>query len=89
VGRTWGECAELRQLWVAPALRRRGLGARLVRLFEQQALSRGCRRVYLDTFSFQAPRLYEALGYERRHTLAGFAPGIEKYLMVHELSASA
>ena len=29
VGRTWGECSELQQLWVAPALRRRGAAQRL------------------------------------------------------------
>jgi GNAT superfamily N-acetyltransferase len=85
VGRRWGECAELQQLWVQPAWRRQGLGARLVRAFERHAATHGCRRVYLDTFSFQAPRLYRSLGYETRHTIGGFGPGIAKHLMVHEL----
>jgi len=85
VGRRWGECAELQQLWVRPELRRQGLGARLVRAFEQHAAARGCCRVYLESFSFQAPRLYRALGYEVRHTIAGYGPGIEKHWMVREL----
>jgi GNAT superfamily N-acetyltransferase len=85
VGRRWGECAELQQLWVRPDLRRQGLGGSLVRAFEQQAAARGCARVYLETFSFQAPRLYHALGYEMRHTIGGYGPGIEKHWMVHEL----
>ncbi len=84
VGRTWGACAELQQLWVAPTHRRRGLGADLVRAFEQRAAARGCRTFYLETFSFQAPALYAALGYVVRHELRGFAPGIVKYLMVRE-----
>ena len=72
---------------VRPDLRRQGLGARLVRAFEQQAAARGCVRVYLETFSFQAPRLYRSLGYEMRHTIAGYGPGIQKHWMVHELGA--
>ncbi|MES3013788.1 MAG: GNAT family N-acetyltransferase [Pseudomonadota bacterium] len=84
VGRTWGACAELQQLWVAPAHRRRGLGAELVRAFEQRAAARGCHTFYLETFSFQAPALYTSLGYVVKHELHGFAPGIVKYLMVRE-----
>jgi len=86
VGRTWGECCELQQLWVDPAQRRRGVGARLVREFERRAETRGCRTFYLETFSFQAPSLYRSLGYEVAHELRGFAPGIIKYLMVRRLA---
>ena len=86
VGRTWGVCAELQQLWVKSELRRQGLGARLVRAFEQGVAQRGCTVVYLETFSFQAPSLYASLGYEMRHTIRGYAPGIEKHWMVHQLS---
>ena len=85
VGRRWGACAELQQLWVRPDLRRRGLGAQLVRAFEARAASHGCTTVYLETFSFQAPRLYASLGYEMRHTIEGFGHGIAKHLMVHPL----
>ena len=86
VGRTWGECCELQQLWVDPALRRQGVGARLVREFERRAETRGCRTFYLETFSFQAPSLYRSLGYEVAYELHGFAPGIVKYLMVRTLA---
>lgn len=88
VGRTWGECAELQQLWVDEAHRRRGLGKQLVRRFEQRALERGCRRCYLDSFSFQAPALYGALGYERMLHLEGFAPGVAKSTYVREFRAA-
>jgi GNAT superfamily N-acetyltransferase len=84
VGRTWGLCCELQQLWVVPALRRRGLGVRLVTGFEARARARGCRTFYLETLSFQAPSLYRSLGYEVRLTLRGMAPGIEKHVMVRE-----
>jgi GNAT superfamily N-acetyltransferase len=87
VGRSWGACCELQQLWVAPEERRRGLGARLVRAFEAHGQSRGCHRFYLETFSFQAPSLYRALGYVAVLELPGFPHGIVKFIMVHELPA--
>jgi GNAT superfamily N-acetyltransferase len=86
IGRTWGSCCELQQLWVEPTWRRQGLGARLVRAFEALAQQRGCRTYYLETFSFQAPRLYEALGYRTQLAIDGFAPGISKFVMVRELA---
>jgi ribosomal protein S18 acetylase RimI-like enzyme len=84
VGRTWGACAELQQLWVRPDRRRQGLGARLVRAFEDAAARRGCSTFYLETWSFQAPSLYRALGYEVRFELRGYGPGLVKYTMVRE-----
>ena len=47
--------------------------------FEAKARERGCRLVYLDTFSFQAAPFYERLGYVRVHSIDGFAPGIAKH----------
>jgi GNAT superfamily N-acetyltransferase len=84
VGRTWGACCELQQLWVAPGHRGQGLGSLLVRRFEERAASRGCRTFYLETFSFQAPALYERLGYQPWLVLQGFGAGIVKYVMVRE-----
>lgn len=88
IGRTWGECVELQQLWVDAAQRRRGIGRQLVRGFENEARRRGCRTAYLETFSFQAPAFYRSLGYRAGQALAGFAPGVEKYLMRRRLDAS-
>lgn len=85
VGRTWGECCELRQLWVAASYRGQGLGSRLIRAFERHAAERGCRLAYLDTFSFQARPFYEALGYEVVLQINGFGDGISKYTMTRSL----
>jgi GNAT superfamily N-acetyltransferase len=86
VGRTWGECAELQQLWVATEHRRNGIGSQLVKLFEARAKARGCRTLYLTTFSFQAPSLYQSLGYRPAAELRGFPSGIVKYLMVRTIA---
>lgn len=88
MGRTWGQCCELQQLWVDETLRLQGQGRRLMQAFEQAAMARGCTTFYLDTFSFQAPAFYRALGYEVVLTLAGYTGGVEKYTMVKHLSPS-
>lgn len=82
VGRTWGECCELQQLWVTPELRRRGVAASLLKQFEVKAIGRGCRFFYLETFSFQAPDFYRRQGYRSVLQLDGFSAGISKHLMV-------
>lgn len=89
VGRTWGECCELQQLWVSEARRREGIGAALLARFEARAAQRGCRTVYLDTFSFQAPAFYRGRGYAAAAELRGFPDGIVKYLLVKPLRVSA
>jgi ribosomal protein S18 acetylase RimI-like enzyme len=81
VGRTWGDCCELQQLWVDGRHRQRGIGSGLLRRFEACAAQRNCRTFYLETFSFQAPALYRRHGYSVAAEIAGFAPGISKFLM--------
>jgi ribosomal protein S18 acetylase RimI-like enzyme len=86
VGRTWGRLAELQQIWVDDSCRGAGVGRQLLEAFEAAAAARGAREVYLDTFTFQAPGFYEALGYRCALRLDGFAPGISKLTMVKGLA---
>ena len=86
IGRTWGQCGELEQLWVSPEHRRQGLGTKLVKAFERAGELRGCKTFYLTTFSFQAPRLYESLGYQVSTSIEGFAPGVVKFTMVRKVA---
>ena len=85
IGRRWGACCELQQLWVDPAHRRQGIAAKLVRAFEARAQSHGCSSFYLETFTFQAPELYRSLGYAVAHEHKVYPHGIVKFLMVKHL----
>lgn len=89
VGRRWGSCCELQQLWVEPAQRRKGIGAQLIEAFEASARGHGCTSFYLETFSFQAPSLYISLGYKVAYEYAGYPRGIVKYYMVKQVASGA
>ena len=72
---TWGGVMFIRILWVSEALRGQGFGQRLVEMAERRAAERGCRRVFLDTFSFQAPGFYQKLGYQVYGRAEGWPSG--------------
>ena len=64
--------------------RGRGVGARLVRLFEERFRARAIRRINLEVRigNETAIRLYERLGFERRKILPKYyADGEDAYLM--------
>jgi GNAT superfamily N-acetyltransferase len=75
-------------LYLPEALRRSGLGSRLIRAAEAEALRRGCTAVWLDTFSFQARGFYEKLGYSVFGTLPDCPPGHSRYFLRRQLTAS-
>ncbi|MGN6598458.1 MAG: GNAT family N-acetyltransferase [Actinomycetes bacterium] len=62
-GWTWGIAAGIGMTWVRKDTRGAGLGRRLLDAFETEARSRGCRHVFVTSFTFQAPAFYEKLGY--------------------------
>ncbi len=83
--RWWGSAWEVQQLWVDARHRRRGIASELLRRVERAARERGGTLIYLDTFSFQAPALYERNGYEVACRFDGFPHGIVKYVMQRRL----
>ncbi len=89
IGRRWGPCCELQQLWVSPAVQKQGIGRRLMAAFEAQAAAHGCSHVFLETFSFQAPDFYRALGYMPAYENRLYPHGIAKFHMVKALLPQA
>lgn len=81
LARWWGTACEVLQLWVDETSRRRGVGTALMSQVEETAIKHGCRLIYLDTFTFQAPQFYFKLGYETACRLDGFPDGGSKLIL--------
>jgi len=62
-GWTWQEAAGIGMTWVRSDHRSTGLGSRLLSAFEHAAAERGARRVFVTSFTFQAPGFYAKHGY--------------------------
>jgi len=71
----------LDMLYVPESLRGTGLGRRLMRQAEAEAIRRGCHGAYLDTFDFQARGFYEKLGYTVFGTLEETPPGHRRFFL--------
>lgn len=66
-------------LWVDENFRENGYGSKLVKKVEDLAVEKGCRFIYLDTFSFQAPEFYKKNGYEVFGMLEDHPKGFNQY----------
>lgn len=63
-GFCWGETLRVETLWVREDQRGRNYGTRLLQAAEDEGRRRGCKQVFLETHSFQAPDFYKKQGYE-------------------------
>jgi N-acetylglutamate synthase-like GNAT family acetyltransferase len=74
-GYSWAGTAELKQMWVDEAYRGRGYARELLNTFVAEAAIRGVRRVWVASYDFQAPGMYEKAGFERVAEFAGWPEG--------------
>jgi len=74
-------------LWLSARARGFGTGAKLVAEAERRARRRGSRLIHLNTYSFQAPGFYEALGYRRFGAVSGSPRGERRYYYAKRLAA--
>ena len=90
VGGLWG-----RSLWgsmyidimfVPEDLRGRGIGTSLVRQAEQEAIRRGCRHMWTDTYAFQAYPFYERMGFIMFGRLDGPAPVFPRFFLIKNIA---
>ena len=72
-------------LWVHESHRKSGIGSKLLREAEKEALRRGCHHVHVDTMSWQAPEFYQKHGYEVIGVLPDIPKGNQKYLLMKTL----
>jgi ribosomal protein S18 acetylase RimI-like enzyme len=85
-GHTWGGCCEIARLWVDASMRGRGVGTALLGAAEREAVRRGCTQIVLTTHSFQAPLLYERLGYRRVAAIENYPRGHAQLVYVKTLA---
>jgi len=85
LGEVYWEWFYLDLLWVKEELRGNGYGHQLLTLAEGEALNRGAKNAYLDTFSFQAPKFYYDHGYQVFGELPEFPPGHQRYFLKKQL----
>lgn len=69
IGETHGNWVTIDFLWVDETLRGQDIGTELMQQAEEEGRERGCKFVFLNTFSFQAPGFYKKLGYKEQFAL--------------------
>jgi GNAT superfamily N-acetyltransferase len=87
-GETYAGWLFIRYLWVADALRGKGIGRELMGAAERRAVERGCWGAWVDTYGFQAPGFYRKLGYEPFGEL-DWAPDLKRIFLQKRLAAGA
>jgi ribosomal protein S18 acetylase RimI-like enzyme len=84
-GYSWAGISELKQMWVDEAYRGRGYGRELLNAFVAEAADRGARRIWVASYDFQAPGMYERAGFERVAELAGWPEGHSNVILCKTL----
>jgi GNAT superfamily N-acetyltransferase len=74
-GYSWAGTSELKQMWIDEAHRGRGYARQLLSAFAAEAARRGVRRIWVASYDFQAPGMYEKAGFERVVELADWPEG--------------
>lgn len=85
LGSTHGNWLQVDFLWVDEEARGKGIGSVLLEKAEDEARNRGCRYVFLDTFSFQAPGFYTKKGYEQVFVLEEYPRTGKRFYYTKEL----
>lgn len=85
IGVTHGNWLTVKYLWVSKAMRGQKIGSQILKKAEKEAKDRGCRYVFLDTFSFQAPDFYRKQGYQEVFALEEYPVTGKRYYFTKKL----
>ncbi len=85
IGVTHGNWLSVKFLWVSEELRGQHIGSEILKQAEITAKERGCKYVFLDTFSFQAPLFYKKHGYKEVFTLEDYPVTAKRYYFTKNL----
>jgi ribosomal protein S18 acetylase RimI-like enzyme len=84
-GYSWAGTSELKQMWVDEAYRGRGY-ARVAECFCSGGCSRGVRRIWVASYDFQAPEMYERAGFRRMAEFKDWPEGHINVILCKTLS---
>jgi ribosomal protein S18 acetylase RimI-like enzyme len=74
-GYTWAGVSEIKQMWVDPEFRGWGYGRALLAAMVTEAHRRGVSRIWVASYDFQAPGMYERAGFKRMAEFADWPEG--------------
>lgn len=80
----WG-ALNIKLLHVDPGFRRRGLGKALMERAFEYGKKRGCEYAFVETFNFQAPEFYIALGFEHEFSRRGYSRELQFHYLKKKL----
>ena len=86
IGSTYWDWLFVKLLWVDKAYRNKGIGNKIMNKVEKIAIKRSCIGIHLDTFSFQAQKFYEKLGYEPFGIINNHPIGHKRIFMKKEIA---
>ena len=89
VGQLYWNVLYVELLWIAEGERQAGIGRRLMRAAEREARRERKDLIYLNTYSFQAPAFYVALGFRRFGRIPGYPRGQSRVFFVKRLRRSS
>jgi GNAT superfamily N-acetyltransferase len=79
ISETFGNWLCIKYLFVSEAFRNKGIGKKIMQTAEETARNRGCKYVFVDTFNFQAPEFYKALGFQEVFRLKNYPYNGSRY----------
>ena len=82
---SWWKESYVELLWLSDRARRQGRGRELIAEAERRARRRGSKLLHLNTYSFQAPRFYEKLGFRCFGRMSGSPKGESRYFYAKRL----
>ena len=87
-GYTWAGTSEIKQMWVDEAFRGRGYGRALLDAMVAEALRRGVLRIWVASYDFQAPGMYERAGFKRMAEFEGWPEGRVNVILCKVLAST-
>ena len=84
-GYTLACVSELKHMWVDQSCRGRGYASALLDAFVTEAARRGVRRIWVASYDFQAPAMYERAGFKRMAEFEGWPEGHTNFIFCKTL----